>query len=386
MTVFLLTIITVYGGAHAYAFFRARSAFSFGAVTGSALALFLLLMVAAPFLIRALELHEYERTARLLAFIAYLWMAALFLFFCISLSLDLINLVARMVHWAVRVVPGPFPLAGRTAFLISAGLALAICIYGYFEASNVRQEVLRIETAKLPAEIGKLTIVQMSDVHLGLIIRCDRLEKMLEVVKAAKPDIFIVTGDLVDAQINHLTGLADLLREVNPPYGKYAITGNHEYYAGLGKALDFTRNAGFTVLRNVAVKAGPIMIAGVDDRTGVQLKQGKPVSELALLGGLPRDTFRLFLKHQPRIDPVTIGLFDLQLSGHTHKGQIFPFTYLTRLTFPLNAGRYDLGSGSVLYVSRGTGTWGPPIRFLAPPEVTVIELIRIPASRDGSAG
>jgi predicted MPP superfamily phosphohydrolase len=209
---------------------------------------------------------------------------------------------------------------------------------------------------------------------------------MLEVVKAAKPDIFIVTGDLVDAQINHLTGLADLLREVNPPYGKYAITGNHEYYAGLGKALDFTRNAGFTVLRNEAMKAGPIMIAGVDDRTGVQLKQGKPVSELALLGGLPRDTFRLFLKHQPRIDPATIGLFDLQLSGHTHRGQIFPFTYLTRLTFPLNAGRYDLGSGSVLYVSRGTGTWGPPIRFLAPPEVTVIELIRIPASRDGSAG
>jgi predicted MPP superfamily phosphohydrolase len=199
---------------------------------------------------------------------------------------------------------------------------------------------------------------------------------MLESVKAAKPDIFIVTGDLVDAQINHLTGLAELLRTVNARFGKYAITGNHEYYAGLNKALAFTRSAGFTVLRNEAMKAGPIMIAGVDDRTGVQLKLARPASEQELLANLPRDMFILFLKHQPRIDQATLGLFDLQLSGHTHKGQIFPFTYVTRMMFPLNAGRYDLGKGSVLHVSRGTGTWGPPIRLLAPPEVTVIELVR----------
>ena len=385
MTVFLLTIITVYGGAHVYAFFRARGAFGFGAGPGLVLALFMALMVAAPFVIRTLELHEFERTARVLAYGAYLWMAALFLFFCISLSIDLLNLAARAVRWAAAVDPAPLPIAGRTSFLISVGLALAICVYGYYEAGNIRPQFLRIETAKLPPGTDRLTVVQMSDVHLGLIIRCDRLEKMLKVVKAAKPDIFIVTGDLVDAQINHLTGLADLLRGVNPRYGKFAITGNHEYYAGLGKALAFTRNAGFTVLRNEAAKAGPIMIAGVDDRTGVQMKRAKPASEQALLAGLPKDKFALFLKHQPRIDPATIGLFDLQLSGHTHQGQIFPFTWLTRLTFPLNAGRYDLGSGSILYVSRGTGTWGPPIRFLAPPEVTVIELVRVPVAHAGPA-
>ncbi|HEY6011804.1 MAG TPA: metallophosphoesterase, partial [Nitrospirota bacterium] len=318
MTVFLLTIITVYGGAHVYAFFRARSAFGFGTVPGVLLALFMALMVAAPFVIRALELHEYERTARVFAYIAYLWMAALFLFFCSSLTIDLVNLGARAVRWIARADLPLFPLPARTSFLISLGLALAICIYGYVEANNIRTQPLRIETAKLPAGIDKLTIVQMSDVHLGLIIRCDRLEKMLEVVKAANPDILVVTGDLVDAQINHLTGLADLLRGVNPRYGKFAITGNHEYYAGLEKALNFTRNAGFTVLRNEAIKAGPIMIAGVDDRTALQLKLARPVSERELLAALPRDKFILFLKHQPRIDRSTIGLFDLQLSGHTH--------------------------------------------------------------------
>jgi predicted MPP superfamily phosphohydrolase len=303
-------------------------------------------------------------------------MAALFLFVCGSLVFDLINLITRAVAWIAGGHYGMVLLPPKASFLISAVLALAACVFGYHEAKTIRVEQLRIETAKLPAGIDKLTIVQISDVHLGLINRRDRLGKMLELVKAAKPDIFVVTGDLVDAQINHLTGLAELLREVSPQFGNYAITGNHEYYAGLSKALAFTRNAGFRVLRNEAVKAGPIMIAGVDDRTGVQLKLARQASERDLLADLPRDRFILFLKHQPRIDRATIGLFDLQLSGHTHKGQIFPFTYVTRMIFPLNAGRYDLGKGSVLYVSRGTGTWGPPIRVLSPPEVTVIELVR----------
>ena len=185
-----------------------------------------------------------------------------------------------------------------------------------------------------------------------------------------------MTGDLVDAQINHLPGLADMLREIQATYGKYAIMGNHEYYAGPEKSLAFIREAGLTMLRDEVATGGPITIVGIDDRTALQLNLGHPSSEKKLLSGLSRDKFILYLKHQPRIDPNTIGLFDLQLSGHTHKGQIFPFTLLTRLTFPLNAGNYDLGKGSLLHVSRGTGTWGPPIRFLAPPEITVIELVR----------
>ena len=249
-------------------------------------------------------------------------------------------------------------------------------MYGYFEAHDIRTEKVRIETAKLPAGIDRLTIAQISDVHLGLIIRGGRLAKMLDIVRAAKPDMFISTGDLVDAQINHLEGLAEQLRGIKTKYGNYAITGNHEYYAGLVKALAFTREAGFRVLRNEAVNAGPIMLAGVDDRAAVQLGLEKPASEKELLEKLPRDSFTIFLKHQPRLEQSTTGLFDLQLSGHTHKGQIFPFTLLVQLMFPTIAGDYDLGKGSRLHVSRGTGTWGPPIRFLAPPEVTVIELVR----------
>jgi len=202
------------------------------------------------------------------------------------------------------------------------------------------------------------------------------LAPMLAAVKAAHPDILVVTGDLVDAQINHLTGLAEQFREIDPKYGKFAIMGNHEYYAGTEKALAFIRDSGFTMLRDEAVVSGPITLVGVDDRAGVQLKLRTAMQEQTLLAGLARNKFTVLLKHQPLIDRASLGHFDLQLSGHTHKGQLFPFTWLTLLSYPMNAGRYDLEKGSILYVNRGTGTWGPPIRFLAPPEVTVIELIR----------
>jgi predicted MPP superfamily phosphohydrolase len=333
-------------------------------------------MVFMPFLVRVFERHELEFAARTAAYIGYLWMAVLFLFFCGSLALDLFNLAGRIAGWAMR---GDFSLPlipPKLSWLISSCLALVISVYGYFEAGNVRTERLRIETAKLPAGIERLTIVQISDVHLGLIVRCTRMEKILDIVRAEKPDIFISTGDLVDAQINHLPGLVELLSKIEARHGKFAITGNHEYYAGLDKALAFTRDCGFTLLRGSAVSSGVINIAGVNDPAGAQLKLEKPVSEKTLLSKLPRGKFTLLLKHQPRLDRDALGFFDLQLSGHTHKGQIWPFTWLSALTYPMNAGRFDLANGSVLYVSRGTGTWGPPIRFLSPPEVTVIELVR----------
>jgi predicted MPP superfamily phosphohydrolase len=376
MSLFFLLIVFVYGGMHVFAFLRARSAFAFGPASGAALALFMLFMVFAPFVIRALEQHDYEVSARALAYLAYFWMAALFLFFCCSLVLDVAALITRFTGWMSRSDLSAYLPSARTSVFASLGLSLAFCVYGYFEAQDIRTEKVRIETTKLPAGVERLTITQISDVHLGMIVRAERLGKMLDIVRQSRPDIFISSGDLVDAQINHLEGLAEQLRAIRAPYGNYAITGNHEYYAGLVKALAFTREAGFRVLRNEAVDAGPITIAGVDDRTAVQLNLEKPVSEKELLGKLPRDRFILFLKHQPRLEQSSTGLFDLQLSGHTHKGQIFPFTLIVRFTFPMIAGDYDLGKGSLLHISRGTGTWGPPIRFLSPPEVTVIELVR----------
>ena len=112
-------------------------------------------------------------------------------------------------------------------------------LYGYREAGDIRLETLRIQTNKIPKETGKITIAQISDVHLGLIVREEKLNKIVELIKKANPDILVSTGDLVDGDIDRLNGLVDLLKNIEPPYGKYAVMGNHEFYAGIDNSLDF---------------------------------------------------------------------------------------------------------------------------------------------------
>jgi hypothetical protein len=373
MRFFFLAVFAIYGGMHAYAFHRIRMALMFGMPAGVFLAVFMFLMTLAPFLIHILEQREYELAARSLSNIAYFWMGLLFLSFCISLLLEASNVILRVAGF---MRGSPLAIPPKPWFLAASSLALVICIYGYFSALDIKIERLTIETEKLPAGIDRLKIVQISDLHLGMIVRGKRLQNIVNAINAEKPDMLVSTGDLVDGQIDHLDGLAPMLRGVRAPSGKYAITGNHEFYAGLRQAVEFTESAGFTVLRDKAISEGAIIIAGVDDPAAIQLKIRKLLTEKALLSPLPRQKFTLLLKHRPSIDPETAPLFDLQLSGHTHKGQIFPFNYVVQKIYPLIGGTFLLQSGPTLHVSRGTGTWGPPIRFLSPPEITAIELLR----------
>ena len=268
-------------------------------------------------------------------------------------------------------------LSARLSCLISILLAFSIVIYGVFEATQIRTEHVTIRTVKLPRAIERLRIVQISDVHLGLIVGKNRLKRIIRQIIIAKPDILVSTGDLVDGQMDNLLDVADMLKSVSPPFGKFAVTGNHEFYAGLDRSLAFTEKAGFFVLRGeVRTIANIINIAGVDDPAGGPYEPGNLLSEKDLLSNLPRDKFTLLLKHQPRVEKESLGRFDLQLSGHTHKGQIFPFGLITNLFYQTNAGLEVLKDNAKLYVSRGSGTWGPPMRFLAPPEVTVIDLVQ----------
>ncbi len=376
MTLFLTTVFLIYILMHVYAFMKVKAAFALGIRGGFFIVLFMTAMVLAPIFIRLLERYGYEYPARLLSYVGYTWMGLLFLFLCASLVLDVYRFFVHGTGLLLRRDLIPFLPSPRTCFVAPFVLASVLAVYGYFEARDIRVETVTIGTPKIPASVGKLTITQISDVHLGLIVREERLELILEKVKSSNPDIVISTGDLVDGQINDLKGLAELLHEIKPRYGKYAITGNHEFYAGLSQALDFTRRSGFTLLRGQAVTAGDLVnIAGVDDPAGKAFGLYKGVPESDLLSGLPHDKFTLLLKHLPLVDESALGLFDLQISGHTHKGQIFPFVWVTRLFFNHPTGWTDLPEDSHLYVSRGTGTWGPPIRLLAPPEVTVYELV-----------
>lgn len=377
MTLFFLFFFTIYGGAHVYVFIRIKAAFPLiSTLQQAGLILLMLFMIPAPILIRVLERYGQESTACLLSYVGYIWMGILFLFVVMSIFFDIYRLLIYLAGRISRTNMSSLIVPPLYLFVIPLAFSVAVNAYGYFEAKNIRTEQVTILTAKIPPEVGRLRIVQISDVHIGMIIREKRLENIATAVRRAEPDILVSTGDLLDGQIDNIASAADVLREIRPKYGKFAVMGNHEFFAGIAAALAFHERAGFLVLRGEALTLGGLIsIAGVDDATGRRFDQYQGGSEKMLLAKLPKETFRLLLKHRPDIEPESPGLFDLQLSGHTHRGQIYPFVWLTRLVFPYHSGYYPLPEDSRLYVNRGAGTWGPPVRFFSPPEVTVIDLI-----------
>jgi uncharacterized protein len=370
---FITTFTSIYASMHVYAFLKLRRAVALSGISTALIALFMILMILTPIIVRMVESAEFERTAKVFAYVGYTWMGLLFLFFSASFTLDVWRFLVYVAEGLLKASLGALKFSARQAFFLPFFASVLAAGYGLFEATNIRTETVVIKSPKITRPIR---IAQISDVHLGLLVREGRLDRILEKVKAASPDVFVSTGDLVDGQTDSLNGVGNLLREIKAPLGKFAVTGNHEFYAGLDRSLEFMKQAGFRVLRGEGISvAGLITIVGVDDPAVRGYGPSKEVPEKELLSGFPKDKFTLFLKHRPDVEKSAVGLFDLQLSGHAHKGQIFPWTLLVRLVFPQIAGLYDLSSGSSLYVSRGSGTWGPPIRFLAPPEVTIIDLV-----------
>jgi len=331
--------------------------------------LWMSLMILAPMLVRVLDRNGYELPARALAWVGYSWMGFLFIAFCLCAILAGWELLFWLLGRFWPLLAKLSLHGGLTAGLIVV-IALAAGLYGINEAGHLQVERVTLTTDKLPAG-SRIRIVQVSDLHLGLIHRDETLAPIIAQVQELQPDLLVATGDVVDAQINHLDGLSSLWRQVEPPQGKFAIIGNHEVYAGLEQGLEFLKSSGFQILRNNSTKlTDNLALVGVDDPATRQ-----PSQEVELLDKLPRELFTILLKHRPRVEPAALGRFDLQLSGHAHRGQIFPFNYLTGLEYPLQNGLYPLDGGSHLYTSRGTGTWGPPMRLLAPPELTVFDIV-----------
>jgi len=373
MRLFLVVFFSLYGAAHVYVFLKARAALGFGFKGGFPLVLLMLLMVLSPALIRILERGGLPLAARLLAYAGYTWLGVFFLFLSISLPIDLYRLLISLGGIALKKGFPALSLSARAAFFVPLFLSVALAIFGYFEGLDIHAEKIVFQSPKIPREVGRLRIAQVSDVHLGMIVRKTRLSRILRPVKEFEPDILVSTGDLVDGQASDLASITPLLREIRPRYGKFAVVGNHEYYAGLRQSLQVLKDAGFTWLRGERTDVAGISIAGADDPAGEYFGPYRDIPDSKLLSSTSPGHFVLFLKHRPLVERDALSLFDLQLSGHTHKGQIFPFTLLTRLYYRLDSGY--LAKGAYLYVSGGAGTWGPPIRLLAPAEVTLIELV-----------
>lgn len=351
------------------------STFNFKLIYKIILILFLLFLIVSPILIVAIERKGFISIAKTLAYPGYLWMSFIFLFVCISLLFDIIKIGGRAINYILDKNVISFLAKPMPPFLITISLSLIIIIYGLYEANNIQLKKIIIQNNKLVNPVNELRIVQISDLHLGLTVNKAKLEKIASLIKEAKPDILFSTGDMIDADTQNLDELSAIFRSIQPRYGKYAVTGNHEYYFGLQEAKKFLEDSGFILIQQKAINVNDfITIVGIDDPTAKynSFKTGSYLTEKELLPKVSNDSFIILLKHRPTVEKEAINHFDIQLSGHTHKGQIFPFALLTRIFFPLVGGSLHKFGNSYIYVSAGTGTWGPPIRFLAPPEVSLI--------------
>lgn len=260
------------------------------------------------------------------------------------------------------------------------GLSGALAAAGYSQARRLAEvERVALPVPGLAPGLQGLRIAQISDVHVGPTIRRDTVQAIVDRVNSLQPDLIAVTGDLVDGEVPSLAEHVAPLAGLRAPLGVFFVTGNHEYYSGVGPWLEHLRGLGWRVLLDehllLPVRGAALLVAGVSDLSAARFEpEHLSDPELALAGAPPAD-FRLLLAHQPRsaFAAAQAG-FDLMLSGHTHGGQYFPYTWLIRLAQPFTAGLHRLERLWV-YVNRGTTYWGPPIRLGSPQEITLVELV-----------
>ncbi len=368
--IFISVVIIIYSLLNYYFIKKHRNILTGRSLPSLFLRLLLTTIILTPVATMFFSYKGIPFWAAITGFTGYGWLAFLFLFLVINGTADILLFIAEK---------SGFIPPGYMAREILAGtmiISISLLGYGFYAAGSIRTEHLAIKTEKLPSGMESLKIMQVSDIHFSPIISVDYAECIKRIAEKEKPDLIVSTGDFLDRSIRNSYDVAEIMRSIKAPMGKFAITGNHEFISGIEESIKFIEMSGFTMIRNSSVTVAGINLVGVDDLSARRFGIQYVADEEALLSISNNGLFTILLKHQPKVNKQSIGLFDLQLSGHTHGGQIFPFTLLVKLSFPYISGDYDLGGGSRLYVSRGTGTWGPPVRFLAPPEVTIIELRR----------
>ncbi len=313
-----------------------------------------------------------RKAATILAWIIYPWMGILFLLFTTVLATDMIWLFLKLIP--TKHLPDQTFLKycfGVTALSVVGLLGIFSLWKGL---GSVRIKPITIQLKRLPRSFEGFKIVQITDLHIGPLINGNWLRRVVDKVNDLKPDMVVITGDLVDGSVQELQHHVAPLADLHAPHGTYFVTGNHEYYSGVNEWCTYIASLGVRVLRNERVSivqsTESFDLAGVDDWASRHADLPKAVA------GRDPNKLLILLAHQPAAaDEAARYGVDLQLSGHTHGGQIWPFNYLVYLQQPYTQGHYyHKDSQTQVYVSAGTGFWGPPMRLGTSAEITLITL------------
>jgi len=310
------------------------------------------------------------------SWVTFSWMGLLLYLFLLTLLTD----AGRGVAALFAALPSD---PARRLFLsrmIAAGVGATSGLIGLGGAINVARGFdvrrVRVPLAKLPKSASGYSIVQITDMHVGPTIGRGFVEGVVRQTNALRPDMIVITGDLVDGSVEQLRELVEPLRDLRAKDGVFFVTGNHEYYSGADAWIAHITTLGIRVLRNERVDVrGLFDLAGVDDSSSARMLPGHGQDVAKAMEGRDASRAVVLLAHQPKaVREARRAGVDLQLSGHVHGGQLIPFNWLARIDQPFIAGLYRLDETWV-YVSTGTGYWGPPMRVGPGAEITRIELV-----------
>ena len=369
---------------HAYVALRLAPGVAAVAGTGAAAALVALLAVSAFMVPASLRRPQRRRSAaqrRRADRLAWLGLGLMGLFsslFVLTLLRDVAGVAFAVAHvlGAPALPEGAFDI-GAAAVVV---LALAVTLAGLWHARRpARVKTVDVPIAGLPPALQGFRIAQISDLHVGPTIKRAWLQRVVDAVNRLEPDVVAVTGDLVDGSVAELAEHVAPLAQLRSRHGSFFVTGNHEYYSGAGPWIEHLRRLGVRVLMNEHVvlrhQQVPIVLAGVADWSAHHFDPEHRSDPHRAVAGAPAAAIKVLLAHQPRSARAAADAgFHLQLSGHTHGGQFLPWNFFVRFQQPFTAGLHRL-KDLLVYVSRGTGYWGPPKRFGAPSEITQLRLV-----------
>jgi uncharacterized protein len=365
---------------HGYVAWRLLPSLTFGLPAIVALSVWLTasaVLVPLGFTVRRVQRQP---LADIIAWSGLLMMGAFSSLFVLTVLRDVALLLGHAASGWIVASDSLRTLRVDSAVAVPVMAALASLV-GFLNArKRAGIRLVDVPIADLPASLHGFTIAQISDIHVGPTIKRNYLDAIVDAVNELEADLIAVTGDLVDGSVAQLAQHTQPLARLSARHGAYFVTGNHEYYSGAEAWVAEIRRLGLRVLMNehvVLMHEGAIVIVGgVTDHGAHHYDPAQRSDPAAAMVGSPRNAdFRLLLAHQPRsaFAAAPVG-FDLQLSGHTHGGQFLPWTFLVRLQQPITAGLHRIQSLWV-YVSRGTGYWGPPLRLGAPSEITHLRLV-----------
>ena len=374
---FLAVFLAIIVGISTYVFIRGLQTIPKGSRLRTPYIVLFWIVAVSFFAGRILENYHSSILINLLSWAGSFWIAALLYFLIAVVLLDILRLVHHFLPFFPSVITQNYTRAKRTVFCCVIGLVGLLLVAGYINSLYPRVTTMNLTVGKKANYLKKLNIVVASDIHLGTIIGRWRLSRIVDQINRLNPDLVLLPGDNVDSELTSIkrNSLGQPLKDIRARFGVYAVTGNHEYIGGIEETSVYLTDHDIILLRDEAIKvADSFYLVGREDLSLNSFGNTRRKNLTELVRDVDKNYAVILMDHQPfGLEEAAENGVDLQLSGHTHYGQLWPINYIVRSVYELPWGYMKKGD-THYYVSNGVGTWGPPVRIGNRPEIVHIQL------------